>query len=212
MKKWLRGLFTLIGIGIGYIIGEALINKSELAILDYFRQSTGLTILFVVLSMILFGIIMLLISPWINTGIFKLMDRLEKNIQTLSANEMLFGAAGAIVGLVIASFFVSILVGMKNIVWTGVALLISIFMAVLGADIAIKKKEELINMFSNLKKINNKDKKNKSISRGDPKVLDTSVIIDGRIFDICQTGFIEGALVIPNFVLEELRHIADSSE
>lgn len=212
MKKGLRGLFTLIGIGIGYIIGEALVNNSELGFLSYFRQTTGLTIVFVVLSMIIFGLIMLLISPWINSGIFKLMDRLEKNIQTLSANEMLFGIAGAIVGLVISSFFVSIFVGMKNIVWTGVALLISIFMAVLGADIAIKKKEELINMFSSLKRINNKDKKNKNISRGDPKVLDTSVIIDGRIFDICQTGFIEGALVIPNFVLEELRHIADSSD
>ncbi|HHY05143.1 MAG TPA: TRAM domain-containing protein, partial [Thermoanaerobacterales bacterium] len=45
-----------------------------------------------------------------------------------------------------------------------------------------------------------------------PKILDTSVIIDGRIADICKTGFIEGTLVIPNFVLEELRHIADSSD
>ena len=43
-------------------------------------------------------------------------------------------------------------------------------------------------------------------------MLDTSVIIDGRIFDICETGFIEGPLVIPNFVLDELRHISDSSD
>ena len=42
--------------------------------------------------------------------------------------------------------------------------------------------------------------------------MDTSVIIDGRIADICQTGFVDGPLVIPNFVLEELRHIADSSD
>jgi Integral membrane protein (PIN domain superfamily) len=42
--------------------------------------------------------------------------------------------------------------------------------------------------------------------------LDTSVIIDGRILDICQSGFIEGALIIPHFVLDELRHIADSSD
>ena len=45
-----------------------------------------------------------------------------------------------------------------------------------------------------------------------PKVLDTSVIIDGRIADICKTGFIEGKLVIPRFVLNELQHIADSSD
>lgn len=45
-----------------------------------------------------------------------------------------------------------------------------------------------------------------------PKVLDTSVIIDGRIFDICKAGFLEGELVIPAFVLGELRHIADSAD
>ena len=44
------------------------------------------------------------------------------------------------------------------------------------------------------------------------KILDTSVIIDGRIADICQTGFFEGTIVIPQFVLEELQHIADSSD
>lgn len=44
------------------------------------------------------------------------------------------------------------------------------------------------------------------------KILDTSVIIDGRIADICDTGFLEGILVIPNFVLNELQAIADSAD
>lgn len=44
------------------------------------------------------------------------------------------------------------------------------------------------------------------------KLLDTSVIIDGRVADIIQTGFLEGTLLIPVFVLEELQHIADSSD
>ena len=44
------------------------------------------------------------------------------------------------------------------------------------------------------------------------KILDTSVIIDGRILDICQTGFIDGVIVIPRFVLNELQHIADSPD
>ena len=42
--------------------------------------------------------------------------------------------------------------------------------------------------------------------------MDTSVIIDGRIADICRSGFLEGILIIPEFVLEELRHIADSPD
>ena len=45
-----------------------------------------------------------------------------------------------------------------------------------------------------------------------PKILDTSVIIDGRVLDICRAGFLEGEIVIPDFVLVELRHIADSAD
>ena len=44
------------------------------------------------------------------------------------------------------------------------------------------------------------------------KILDTSVIIDGRIADVCETGFVEGTLMIPQFVLRELQLIADSSD
>ncbi|MCA9470807.1 MAG: TRAM domain-containing protein [Nitrospirales bacterium] len=44
------------------------------------------------------------------------------------------------------------------------------------------------------------------------KLLDTSVIIDGRIADLCETGFIEGTLVVPQFILLELQHISDSSD
>ncbi len=47
---------------------------------------------------------------------------------------------------------------------------------------------------------------------GEAKLLDTSVIIDGRIADLVETGFLDGVLVIPSFVLEELQHIADSSD
>src|SRR5581483_148940 len=44
------------------------------------------------------------------------------------------------------------------------------------------------------------------------KILDTSVIIDGRIADLCETGFLEGSYIIPQFILQELQHIADSSD
>ena len=44
------------------------------------------------------------------------------------------------------------------------------------------------------------------------KILDTSVIIDGRIADVCETGFVDGTLVIPQFVLKELQLVADSAD
>jgi uncharacterized protein YacL len=52
------------------------------------------------------------------------------------------------------------------------------------------------------------------IAHGDTrlKVLDTSVIIDGRVADLCETGFLEGTFLVPQFILNELQHIADSSD
>lgn len=44
------------------------------------------------------------------------------------------------------------------------------------------------------------------------KILDTSVIIDGRIADVCESGFVEGAFILPQFILQELQHIADSPD
>ncbi len=51
-----------------------------------------------------------------------------------------------------------------------------------------------------------------SIADFSTKLLDTSVIIDGRIVDLCETGFVEGTLVVPHFILQELQHISDSSD
>lgn len=212
LNKILRVLFTTIGLVIGYFIGTALLNTNYTRELNYFEGNTVNVILFLILSTLFFGIILYLISPWINAAIIKTMEYIEKNIQKLPANEILFAAGGAIIGLVISSMIVS---NLSNFGILGMLLSvgINILMAVLGLDIAIKKRDDLMTLFFNIKKIGSgKDKKSKGVSKSDPKVLDTSVIIDGRIFDLCQTGFIEGPLVIPNFVLEELRHIADSSD
>ena len=50
------------------------------------------------------------------------------------------------------------------------------------------------------------------IQHGSPKVIDTSVIIDGRVADICESGFLDGTLIVPRFVLRELQNIADSPD
>ena len=82
----------------------------------------------------------------------------------------------------------------------------------LGFQVGFKKRDEFLSLFQTKggkKKIAEAEAKK---SEANMKVLDTSVIIDGRIADICQTGFLEGTIVIPQFVLEELQHIADSSD
>ncbi|WP_027626551.1 PIN/TRAM domain-containing protein [Clostridium lundense] len=213
LKKILRGLFTIIGFTLGYIIGENAIGSEILSSFSYFQGSSIKTALFILLSTILFGLILFLISPWIIIVIEKVMDYIERSIQKVPTNEVLIGTFGAIIGLGISALFVNLLARIP-VVGVALAVVVAVVMAALGANIALRKREDILSLFSNIKRTgaSNKEKKAKSHKGGDPKVLDTSVIIDGRIFDICQTGFIEGTLIIPNFVLEELRHIADSSD
>jgi len=61
-------------------------------------------------------------------------------------------------------------------------------------------------------KIGTKEEEASNGNAAVPKLLDTSVIIDGRIADICETGFIEGSFIIPQFILQELQHISDSAD
>lgn len=212
IKKILRTLFTITGLILGFLIGEIILNPNYFPSLSYLSKSLPIKGLCLTISSVFFGLILFLISPWINKLIFLAIDYMEKSIQKIPANEILFGSMGAIAGLLIA-FLIGTLFAHVSFFWTIIAVVLAVIMAFVGADIAVRKREELTALFSNLKKSgSSKDKKSKSGVKGEAKVLDTSVIIDGRIFDICQTGFIEGSLVIPNFVLEELRHIADSSD
>lgn len=83
----------------------------------------------------------------------------------------------------------------------------------LGIVVATSRGKEIASaLLSNRIDIKHGGRSGKSKSDTSPKILDTSVIIDGRIYDIMRTGFIEGNIVIPEFVLVELRHIADSSD
>jgi len=87
--------------------------------------------------------------------------------------------------------------------------LINLVFAYLGFSIFISKEKDISRILERRRSADIDDIYDDCVSN---KVLDTSVIIDGRIADICKTGFIEGTLLIPEFILEELRHIADSSD
>jgi len=223
LKKLLRGLFTITGLILGYLLGESALGSHYFVKMFHIANIPLKEFLFPFITTLFFGIILFLISPWINSIIMKTMDYIEKSLQKLSAVEILLGVLGALIGLLISAVFLNLLEKVPG-VGPILAVVVAILMAALGANIAIRKREELMSMFSNMavnvttKRLQGtREKKFKrehqhGNKEACPKVLDTSVIIDGRIFDICQTGFIEGPLVIPNFVLVELRHIADSSD
>ncbi|NLY43686.1 MAG: TRAM domain-containing protein [Clostridiaceae bacterium] len=136
-----------------------------------------------------------------------ILMRIEKTLQNKTSNEIIYGSLGLTGGLIIANL---VSLPITSIPYIGIllAVTLNIIMGYLGLKIAVKKKDELIDNIPILRKSSSK----RWGSDVQPKILDTSVIIDGRIADICRTGFIEGPLIIPGFVLRELQHIADSSD
>jgi uncharacterized protein YacL len=81
---------------------------------------------------------------------------------------------------------------------------------ILGIGFAMSAKEQIVYVFPGLAPERTEGPVAKASSRA--KMLDTNIIIDGRIADIAETGFLEGPILIPGFVLQELRHIASSSD
>lgn len=152
----------------------------------------------------------LLLVPWIIRGSLRVISLSEQFIQKTPTYDLVMGTVGLIFGLIIANLLGSMLtfLGIPGyIIWV----LGTILLGYLGLSIGIKKREEILGFFGGITRFG-KDKTPKVENKPSYKVLDTSVIIDGRISDLCQSGFIEGTLLVPAFVLEELRHIADSSD
>ena len=145
-----------------------------------------------------------------------MIEYIEKSMQKMSITEIIYGTVGAVIALILMTFIAEPISSIHKQLGPILLILLNILAAVIGAEIMIKKKDDITALLVNIKKPAIKERKGKESVKevviGIPKILDTSVIIDGRIFDICETGFVEGPLVIPNFVLDELRHISDSSD
>ena len=160
---------------------------------------------------IIFGIIFYLLFPVIIKKLTDTFEDVRKKAQKTPTSDIVSAIVGLLVGLVIA-FLISLPISNIElpVVGTLLSATITIFIYIglgfAGIKIAVDKKEELLKfkLFS----------REKSVKKGQscPKILDTSVIIDGRIYDIVKTGFLEGPIIIPMFMVKELQYIADSED
>ena len=153
-----------------------------------------------------YGFPIALIGLFLGFMIALFVINIEEAIRKVSLRIIFGGVVGMIIGLLIAFLlayglnFVSNIMEKQQVVpW--IYTLLTGIMAYLGLLIGSKKIEE----FSFFGLGQPKDS-------GDYRILDTSVIIDGRIADISDTGFLQGNLIVPRFVLDELQYIADSSD
>jgi len=153
------------------------------------------------------------LSPFIVGGVASSVRYFVCLLQRMPIQDLIGGTLGLIIGLIIASF-IGIYLSKVPFVGYIFSVILAVLLGYIGMLVGTNKKEDI---FAGRNLFKSEIKEKSTLSQGKknsevPKVLDTSVIIDGRILDIVKTGFIEGPLVIPNFVLEELRHIADSSD
>lgn len=161
-------------------------------------------------------IVFILLFSWAIKHIENSLKKIESFLAKTPNTSVLFGSLGLIIGLII-SFLLSLPISQIEmpLISNILPILLAIFFGYLGVRMGVARKDEWLSILS----LNRMGKKKviepvvtEQKRNENPKFLDTSVVIDGRIADIIRTGFLEGPIMIPLFVLEELQHIADSSD
>ncbi|HAS74941.1 MAG TPA: PIN domain nuclease [Clostridiales bacterium UBA8960] len=214
IEKFIKYIITFIGLSTGIALGIHLVDllvENNIFGLD--------RMVYMVISPAILGVVLALVAYVASQLIIRLGKKLaqitQAELEKIPQQDFLFGLIGLIFGLIIA-FLISGLYDIIPIpmVASALKILTFIFFGYLGINLAQKNIKDQPKISDWAKRLTS-SKSSKSIhvaSQAKPKILDTSVIIDGRIADICKTGFIEGEIIIPEFVLGELRHIADSSD
>ena len=203
--KITRLLIAVLGAMFGLELGGRLLLP---VMTRYFNLSWTLevqSLLFRTLGAIIIGLIFYLFSPGMIKKLGKFSSLIEGQMQRIPTHDIIISTAGLIVGLIIANLLGFALVGVP-FVGPYLPIISNVLFGYLGLTLAYKKREELSALLSF------PARSSKAAKREQYKILDTSVIIDGRIADVVRAGFLEGVLVVPTFVLEELRHIADSAD
>jgi uncharacterized protein YacL len=154
----------------------------------------------------------LLLGSLVALGVWHWFERLMgwalAGLEGASLRDVGLGAAGLAGGLIIA-FLVGYPLSRIPGIGTYLALFAALVFGYLGFHLVMRRREEVTGSLLRLERSGGRDRLR---ARGVPKLLDTSVIIDGRIADVVKSGFLEGPLVVPRSVLAELQRIADSAD
>jgi uncharacterized protein YacL len=199
----LRAIFAVVFAVAGFLLGrEAFLHMLSLHI----ASETWQIVLTIVVPVV--GAVIGVFAAPLAQSLFEVeLDQVESAIERLSPGEIVGGAIGLIAGLVIAFLVKSVLFEFLSVTsqaggYIAIVLyiLVSLFFAYLGARVGAKQQ------IGGLSRLVGGAAK----PAGSAKIIDTSVIVDGRILEIAGSGFLEGPLVVPRFVLRELQLIADS--
>lgn len=201
VNKIIKASFAIVGIITGFTL-----TKTVLLVQNFDVSRNFQNIIFVLMSLFL-GVLFYITANQIINSVLRALDKIENYLQNMTLYELTISAGGLIAGLIVANLIIIPIIRIA-IIGLPIAVIANVLFGLIGVSITSgKKNEHFFHSPLDKNRVSTNGKFNK-----EPKLLDTSVIIDGRIVDICRSGFLEGELLVPGFVLEELRHIADSSD
>ena len=144
-----------------------------------------------------------IVAPYLSVRFAK---NLVSQIESIPTSRLLSTILGAVLGLLVAILLSIPLSKLSGWLGLGLPIAMSVIFAYVGGFLLSRGDRDVFGGIL-------PDDSERSLDKGGGNILlDTSAIIDGRIADIAQTGFLRGTIVIPSFILDELRHIADSSD
>ena len=233
LRKIVYGAICIVLGIIGLIVSSTVVQP---LLVDQPQYIYYIVAVWIILFMLSLGVILV---PFIVRNLERLVEKIVTNTANLAATEIFSMVIGLIIGLVIASLIGTAL-SRVDVVGPYLSILLIIILGYIGLLVGYRMRDDFANLVhgrenrqkqltediagKDVEKAEKAEKQERSdkssfFSRRDkkswqapPKVLDTSVIIDGRIADVYRSGFLEGDLVVPQFVLDELRHIADSND
>ncbi|HPJ03214.1 MAG TPA: TRAM domain-containing protein [Candidatus Limiplasma sp.] len=223
-NKWLasllRLLITAVGAGLGAAVATGLRPFMERAYPHVFSGQDSIIMLYIILC-ILFGLIFFAFSHNFMLRVMRLSGIIERNWTSMPTRQIFLSAMGLITGLSIAALIHLLIQSAgSSLLSISISAIIYVVLGTMGMRIGYQRYTEKparrsaphLDALSIILDDSGPEEESSQISGIPAKVLDTSVLIDGRILDIAATGFLEGELVIAEFVLDELRHIADSAD
>lgn len=205
-------IFVLIGIAVGVTVLPSLWRVTGVYDIRWVNNGyvDGLT----------GGIIFYLFSFPFVEPLTRLNERIEKDLGSRSPSWIIYGALFLIGGLILANIISIPFYMMRSTTFNIIIpLILMIIFGFLGFRIGTTRRNDLKGFTNSKRKTNDKLASDGDIIERATekdfypyKILDTSVIIDGRVHQLAQTGFLEGKLMIPDFVVHELQLISDSSD
>ncbi|EEI25715.1 PIN/TRAM domain-containing protein [Lentilactobacillus hilgardii] len=211
-KRIVRIVLTLAGAAIGASYFPLLWLIFQIAYGTLFNN--------VITNAILGAIIFYIISLLTGNYVLKAIDRVESRLTSQSPISLLFGTLGLIVGLVLA-VLISIVFFKADTFFlnTMIPIILMLVLGYFGFRLGNTQSDRWRKVFQFRRKTETPRTPGEKIidkpvddNYSHYKILDTNILIDGRIYDVIKTGFVEGTLLVPKFVLYELQYIADSSD